>query len=202
MIRSLRNLIIILSLFSFSFAEDLALGSDIPLADVKMVDISGKKVSLNDVKMKNGLLVNFSCNTCPWVVARQDRYNGLAETSMKNNIGFITINPNSKNREKIGEGLKDMKKFSKKYDHDDFLYTVDEGSQLARAFGASKTPHIYLFDSNGKLVYKGAIDDNARKPKKVKKPYLLDALNALGSGKSIKVTETKALGCSIKFAEK
>ena len=56
MIRSLRNLIIILSLFSFSFAEDLALGSDIPLADVKMVDISGKKVSLNDVKMKNGLL--------------------------------------------------------------------------------------------------------------------------------------------------
>ena len=202
MIRSLRNLIIILSLFSFSFAEDLALGSDIPLADVKMVDISGKKVSLNDVKMKNGLLVNFSCNTCPWVVAWQDRYNGLAETSMKNNIGFITINPNSKNREKIGEGLKDMKKFSKKYDHDDFLYTVDEGSQLARAFGASKTPHIYLFDSNGKLVYKGAIDDNARKPKKVKKPYLLDALNALGSGKSINVTETKALGCSIKFAEK
>ena len=95
-----------------------------------------------------------------------------------------------------------MRKFSKKYDHDDFLYTVDEGSQLARAFGASKTPHIYLFDSNGKLVYKGAIDDNARKPKKVKKSYLLDALNALGSGKSIKVAETKALGCSIKFAKK
>ena len=128
-------------------------------------------------------------------------YNEFSEIR-NNNIGFITINPNSKNREKIGEGLKDMRKFSKKYDHDDFLYTVDEGSQLARAFGASKTPHIYLFDSNGKLVYKGAIDDNARKPKKVKKPYLLDALNALGSGKSIKVTETKALGCSIKFAEK
>ena len=162
MIRSIKSLIIILSLFSFSVAEDLALGSGIPLGDIKMVDISGKKVSLNDVKMKNGLLVNFSCNTCPWVVAWQDRYNALAETSMKNNIGFITINPNSKNREKIGEGLKDMRKFSKKYDHDDFLYTVDEGSQLARAFGASKTPHIYLFDSNGKLVYKGAIDDNAR----------------------------------------
>jgi len=120
----------------------------------------------------------------------------------KNNIGFITINPNSKNREKIGEGLKDMRKFSKKYDHDDFLYTVDKGSELATAFGASKTPHIYLFDSNGKLVYKGAIDDNARKPKKVKKSYLMDALNALGSGKSIKVAETKALGCSIKFANK
>ena len=198
MIRSLRNLIIILSLFSFSFAEDLALGSDIPLADVKMVDISGKKVSLNDVKMKNGLLVNFSCNTCPWVVAWQDRYNGLAETSMKNNIGFITINPNSKNREKIGEGLKDMKKFSKKYDHD-FLYTVDEGSKLAMAFGATQTPQVFLFDSNGKLVYQGVIDDNPRKPKKVTKPYLLDAISALGSGKPISIAETKGRGCTIKF---
>ena len=202
MIRSIKYLTVVLSLFSFSFGEDLALGSSIPLPNVKMEDISGKKVSLNDVKMKNGLLVNFSCNTCPWVHAWQDRYNGLANASAKNNIGFITINPNSKNREKIGEGLKDMRKFSKKYDHDDFLYTVDKGSELARAFGASKTPHIYLFDSNGKLVYKGAIDDNARKPKKVKKTYLMDALNALGSGKSIKITETKALGCSIKFANK
>ena len=202
MLRSIKYLTVILSLFSFSFGEDLALGSSIPLPNVKMEDISGKKVSLNDVKMKNGLLVNFSCNTCPWVHAWQDRYNGLANASAKINIGFITINPNSKNREKIGEGLKDMRKFSKKYDHDDFLYTVDKGSELATAFGASKTPHIYLFDSNGKLVYKGAIDDNARKPKKVKKTYLMDALNALGSGKSIKVAETKALGCSIKFANK
>ena len=179
-------------------AEDLALGSSIPLPDVKMVDISGKKVSLNDVKMKNGLLVNFSCNTCPWVVAWQSRYNGLAKASAENNIGFITINPNARNREKIGEGLKDMQKFSKKYDHD-FLYTVDEGSKLATAFGATQTPHIYLFDSNGKLVYRGAIDDNAYKPKKVKKTYLFDAINALGSGKTINIAETKARGCSIKF---
>ena len=199
--RLIKNIVIISSLLSLAFAEDLALGSNIPLADVKMLDISGKKVSLNDVKMKNGLLVNFSCNTCPWVHAWQDRYNGLANASAKNNIGFITINPNSRNRVEIGEGLKDMQKFSKKYGHD-FLYTVDKGSELATAFGASKTPHIYLFDSNGKLVYKGAIDDNARKPKKVKKTYLMDALNALGSGKSIKVAETKALGCSIKFANK
>ena len=91
-----------------------------------------------------------------------------------------------------------MQKFSKKYDHD-FLYTVDEGSKLATAFGATQTPHIYLFDSNGKLVYRGAIDDNAYKPKKVKKTYLFDAINALGSGKTINIAETKARGCSIKF---
>ena len=106
MLRLIKNILIFSSLFSFILAEDLALGSSIPLPDVKMVDISGKKVSLNDVKMKNGLLVNFSCNTCPWVVAWQSRYNGLAKASAENNIGFITINPNARNREKIGEGLK------------------------------------------------------------------------------------------------
>jgi thioredoxin-related protein len=201
MIRLIKSIVILSSLLSFIFAEDLALGSSIPLPDAKMIDISGKKVSLNDVKMKNGLLVNFSCNTCPWVHAWQDRYNGLAKASAENNIGFITINPNSRNREKIGEGLKDMQKFSNKYDHD-FLYTVDEGSKLATAFGATQTPQIFLFDSNGKLVYRGVIDDNAYKPRKVKKPYLLDAISALGSGKPISIAETKGRGCSIKFPKK
>ena len=198
MLRSIKNILIFLSLFTFIFAEAIPLGSKIPLPEIKMEDISGKKVSLNDVKMKNGLLVNFSCNTCPWVHAWQDRYNELAKASAENNIGFITINPNSRNREKIGEGLKDMQKFSNNYDHD-FLYTVDEGSKLAMAFGATQTPQVFLFDSNGKLVYQGVIDDNPRKPKKVTKPYLFDAISALGSGKPITIAETKGRGCTIKF---
>ena len=194
--------IIALSIFlSFSLAEELKIGSEIPLANIKMMDITGKKVSLNDVKMENGLLVNFSCNTCPWVVAWQDRYNDLSDLSLANKIGFITINPNSRNREKIGEGIDDMKEFSNKYDHH-FLYTIDKESKLARAFGATSTPHIYLFNGDGKLVYRGAIDDNARRPKKVKKTYLIDAIKAVGKDKSIKISETKALGCSIKFAKK
>ena len=166
-----------------------------------MTDISGKTVTLNDVKMENGLLVNFSCNKCPWVIAWQDRYNSLSEVSNKNKIGFITINPNTKNRAKIGEGLDDMRDFSKKYGHN-FLYTVDKGAELATAFGATKTPHIYLFDGKGKLVYRGAIDDNARKPKKVKNTYLMDAIQAVGNGNAVLVSETRALGCAIKFAEK
>ena len=184
--------------FSVAISEELKLGSDIPMGDVKMVDVSGKKVSLNEVKMENGLLVNFSCNTCPWVIAWQDRYNQLSDLSLANNIGFITINPNSRNREKIGEGLDDMKEFSKKYDHD-FLYTVDKNSEIARAFGATSTPHIYLFNSDGKLVYRGAIDDNARNKNKVKESYLSNALDNMLEGLPIKNSETKALGCSIKF---
>ena len=67
--------------FSVAFSEELKLGSDIPMGDVKMVDISGKKVSLNEVKMENGLLVNFSCNTCPWDIAWHARYNRHSDLS-------------------------------------------------------------------------------------------------------------------------
>ena len=182
------------------FAGELELGSTIPLADIKMMDISGKMISLNDVKMENGLLENFSCNTCPWVVAWQNRYNSLAEESNKNKIGFITVNPNTRIRDR-GEGLSDMRDFAKKYKHD-FLYALDKEAKLAEAFGATKTPHIYLFNGEGKLVYRGAIDDNARKPKKVKNKYLFNAIKAVANGDNIDLAETKALGCAIKFAKK
>ena len=79
--------VLTVTLFSFLLSKDLPLGSSIPLASVKMEGINGEKVSLNDVMMENGLLVNFTCNTCPWVVRWQDRYNGLAEASKKNKIG-------------------------------------------------------------------------------------------------------------------
>ena len=187
-------------LLSTIFAGELELGSGIPLANIKMMDISGKMISLNDVKMENGLLVNFSCNTCPWVVAWQNRYNALAEESNENKIGFITVNPNTRIRDR-GEGLSDMREFAKKYGHD-FLYTLDKEAKLATAFGATKTPHIYLFNGEGKLVYRGAIDDNARKPKKVKNNYLSNAIKAVANGKNIDLAETKALGCAIKFAKK
>ena len=125
----LKKISILTILFSFTIAGELELGSSIPLGDVKMTDISGKIVSLNDVKMDNGLLVNFSCNTCPWVVAWQDRYNALAKASNNNKIGFITINPNARTRNR-GESLDNMRDFSKKYGHD-FLYAVDKDSKLA-----------------------------------------------------------------------
>ena len=162
-----------------------------------MEGINGEKVSLSDVIMENGLLVNFTCNTCPWVVRWQDRYNDLAKASKKNKIGYIAINPNAGKRDR-GENMEDMKTFAAKYDHN-FLYTLDKDAKLATAFGARTTPHIYLFDGDGKLVYRGAIDDNAAKKRKVKKKYLMDAIKAVGNGKDVRLAETKALGCSIKF---
>ena len=84
----------------------------------------------------------------------------------------------------------------KKYN---FPYAQDPKAKLAHAFGATKTPHIYLFDKNDNLVYRGAIDDNARDPNKVEETYLTDALDLLLAGKQIKKTTSKAIGCSIKF---
>lgn len=195
--RLVKIILVTIPLFSFLLSKDLPLGSSIPLGFIKMEGINGEKVSLSDVMMENGLLVNFTCNTCPWVVRWQDRYNDLAKVSQKNKIGFIAINPNAGKRER-GENMEDMKKFADKYGHN-FLYTLDKGAKLATAFGARTTPHIYLFDGEGKLVYRGAIDDNAPKRKKVKNHYLMDAIKAVGKDRKIKLAETKALGCSIKF---
>ena len=195
--RPRKTLLLTFMLSSFLLSKDLPLGSNIPMASIKMEGINGEKVSLNDVIMENGLLVNFTCNTCPWVVRWQDRYNDLAKASKKNKIGYIAINQNAGKRDR-GENMEDMKTFAAKYDHN-FLYTLDKDAKLATAFGARTTPHIYLFDGDGKLVYRGAIDDNAAKKRKVNKKYLMDAIKAVGNGKDVRLAETKALGCSIKF---
>jgi thioredoxin-related protein len=190
--------IVPLMLVTAAVAGELELGSDIPMADVKMVDVSGKKVSLNDAVGENGLLVVFSCNTCPWVDAWEDRYISVSKLSQKKGVGMIAINPNQGSRNK-GDGMVDMQTRAKKAKYD-FYYTLDKESKLASAFGASKTPHIYLFNNKGTLVYRGAIDDNARKPKKVKKAYLMDAIDAMVAGEKIEMASTKALGCGIKYA--
>ena len=181
-------------------AGELELGSEMPLAEVKMVDVNGKNVSLEDAMGENGLLVVFSCNTCPWVDAWEDRYISVSKLSQKKDVGMIAINPNQGSRNK-GDGLDDMQSRAKKAKYD-FYYTLDKESKLASAFGATRTPHIYLFNNKGTLVYRGAIDDNARKPKKVEKAYLMDAINAMVAGKKITTASTKALGCGIKYTSK
>ena len=187
-----------LLLVTSAVAGELKIGSDLPLAEVKMADVSGEKVSLNDAMGDNGLLVVFSCNTCPWVDAWEDRYVKVSKKYQKNGVGIIAVNPNEASRSK-GDSMDEMKARAKKAKYD-FYYTVDEGSKLASAFGATRTPHIYLFNNEGTLVYRGAIDDNARRPRKVESAYLMDAIDAMIAGKKIKTTSTKALGCSIKFA--
>ena len=167
-----------------------------------MKEISGEEFSLNDLNQKNGLLIIFSCNTCPFVVGNksmdgwENRYNEVYETCKKNQIGMALINSNEAKR-KQGDSFEDMKNHSKKQKYDS-PYLLDKNHQLADAFGASTTPHVFLLNNNLKLVYKGAIDDNCGAKKEVKEKWLENALNSLGKGENIKNPETRNSGCSIK----
>ncbi len=191
--------LILIGCLTILSAKELDLGSILPLGDIKMADISGKNVSLNDAKGKNGLLVIFSCNTCPWVIAWEDRYVELADTYKDKGVGIVAINSNETQFENV-DSMEEMQAHAKEQGYN-FYYTMDNGSKLASEFGATRTPHIYLFDKKDKLVYRGAIDDNARKPDKVENTYLADAIDNMLAGSAIDPTATKALGCAIKFAK-
>jgi hypothetical protein len=180
--------------------QPLALGSPAPMTDVKMKGVDGKERSIADAKGAKGTLVIFTCNACPWVKAWETRLVELGNTYAKRGVGVITINPNdpAKNAE---DDYAEMQKRAKDRKMQ-FAYVVDATSDVARSFGASRTPEAFLFDAEGKLVYHGAIDDNAREPAKVKSRYLEDALKAVVAGKAVPVAETKSMGCTIKFRSK
>lgn len=179
--------------------DELAIGAKVPLADLKVQDVSGNAISLNDIAGENGLLVNFSCNTCPWVSRWEDRYNPIAELAEENGIGVIALNPNAAIRDD-GESMQDMKERAEESNYQ-FPYALDEGSKLASAFGATRTPHIFLFNSDMELVYRGAIDDNAESAADVEQPYLENAIKSLAAGNEIDPQTTKSLGCTIKWPE-
>jgi len=176
--------------------EQLPLGSTLPLGDVSMEDISGRNLTLNGVKGDNGLLVVFSCNTCPWVIKWEDRYPVVQEIAAANDIGMILLNPNEDYRDK-GDGMDDMILHAEKAGYD-LPYVLDKNHRVADAFGASRTPHVYLFDSEDKLVYVGAIDDNANSAADVEEFYIKDAIEQLSAGQPITTASTKSIGCTIK----
>ena len=191
--------LILIGCLTILSAKELDLGSILPLGDIKMADISGQDISLNDAKGENGLLVIFSCNTCPWVIAWEDRYVELADTYKDKGVGIVAINSNETKFENV-DSMEEMQEHAQENGYN-FYYTMDKKSNLAGAFGATRTPHIYLFDKKDKLVYRGAIDDNARKPDKVENTYLADAIDNMLAGSAIDPAATKALGCAIKFAK-
>lgn len=176
--------------------DPLPIGSTLPGADKKMKDISGKEVSFKDVMKKNGLLVMFSCNTCPVVGKYQSRTLETAKIAADNEVGVILLNPNEATRND-GESFDDMKSYGKDQGYQ-FSYVLDENSEMADAFGATRTPEIFLFDKAGKLVYHGAIDDNANGPDEVTRQHAKIAIEEMVSGKSVSTAKTRFVGCSIK----
>lgn len=184
-------------------SDELAIGASMPLSDHVMMNVDGGKFTLNGHNGDQGLLVIFSCNTCPFVVGNgeksegwEGRYNALNEAANAAGINMVLVNSNEAKREG-DDSFRAMQKHAEIAAYT-MPYVVDAGHQVADAFGARKTPHVYLFDAEGRLMYRGAIDDNVRTAKKVTENYLLDAIEAVGNGQKAELAETPALGCSIK----
>jgi len=175
----------------------LKIGDKAPLIGVKMKNVDGRELSIADVAGKQGTLVLFSCKHCPWVKAWEARIAAIGNTYPKKGIGVIAINPNDP-ASYPEDDFKGMQQQAKEHGYT-FPYVMDATSEVARAFGATRTPEAFLFDRHGRLVYHGAIDDNAKDPEKVEAHYLRDALEALIAGKEVAMKETKAIGCSIKL---
>lgn len=183
--------------------KELAIGDTAPNLTQKMRNIDGQTMSLEDLSGKAGLLVIFSCNTCPFVVGREGRsegwegrYNDVASFAMGRGVGAVLINSNEAKR-KGDDSMEQMKIHAYEAGYN-MPYLVDEGHKLADAFGARTTPHVFLFDADDRLVYRGAIDDNVNSAEEVKERYLEDAITRMVEGKKIKPEVTKAMGCSIK----
>ena len=183
-------------LLSFMPVAELPIGSDMPNADTKMKDISGKEVSLKDAKKKNGLLVMFSCNTCPYVIKNQQRTKEISAYALKNEIGVVLVNSNEAQRDDE-DSYEAMKKYAEAQGYK-WYYTVDKNSELADAFGANRTPENFLFNKDGKLIYHGAIDDNPSEAGKVNRKHLREAISEMINGKDVSVKTSKSVGCTIK----
>jgi thioredoxin-related protein len=177
-------------------ADPLPIGASLPGASTKMKDISGKEISFKDATKENGLLVMFSCNTCPVVHKYESRTVESCKKAINNKIGVVLLNSNEATRGD-GDSYDDMKDYAKKLSYG-WNYVMDEKSTMADAFGATRTPEVFLFDKNGKLVYHGAIDDNANGPDEVTRKHLSIAIDELVAGKDVSTKQTRSVGCTIK----
>jgi len=190
---------LLVSLFLAAPVAALDLGATAPKSDVKMKSVEGGEVSIAEIAGKQGTLVIFTCNHCPWAKAWEQRIAKLGNTYKSRGVGVIAINANDP-KDHAEDGYDGMVTRAKTLGLQ-FPYVVDSGSTVARAFGAERTPEVFVFDAQGKLAYHGTVDDNAEHADQVTQAYLANALESVATGKPVETKETKALGCTIKYYE-
>lgn len=167
--------------------------------DFKLKDVNGKMVSLSDYEEAKGFMVIFTCNTCPFAVASESRIVDLDKEFKSKGYPVIAINPN--NPEVQPDDTFALMQKKAKGANFTFPYLYDDSQSVYAAYGATKTPHVYLLqkeDGKNIVKYIGAIDDDVRNADNVKDRFLANAVNELIAGKEVSVKETKAIGCSVK----
>lgn len=205
-VMTIRQIIPMLCLFlgvlAFQLDTTLNIGERMPMQDTAMKDIDGKEKTIKSEALENGVLVVFSCNTCPFVVGTEKfegwekQYNSLNKLAEKNKVGMVLVNSNEAKR-KGDDAFEKMIEHGKKMNYT-MPYLLDVNSKFADACGAKTTPHVFLFDKDMKLAYKGSIDNLWDTKREKLATYLNDALNSLGKGNTIKISSSDPRGCSIK----
>jgi len=181
-----------------SLAAGYAVGDKV--TDFKLMNVDGKTVSLADYKDASGIIVVFTCNHCPFAKAYEQRIQDLNKKYASKGYPVVAISPNDKDIVPE-DSYEEMQKHAKEKGYD-FPYLYDETQETAKAFGATRTPHVYILKKekdNLTVKYIGAIDDNTNDPAAVKTRYVENALAELMKGKEVTVNSTKAIGCTIKW---
>lgn len=172
------------------------------VSDFKLKNVDGKMVSLTDYKSSKGVIVIFDCNTCPYSRAYNDRIIELNKKYAPQSFPVVTINSNDP-EQSDGDSFDEMVDLAKRKKYN-FPYLVDETQSVAKSFGATNTPHVFVLKNEGnsfKVAYIGAIDDSPRNASSVSKKYVEEAVSALLENKPVTSTKTKAIGCGIKWKD-
>lgn len=173
----------------------LKIGSFIP--DFTLPSVNGKIYSPSLLKEKKVMIIIFSCNHCPYVQAYEDRIKLIQNEYSSKDVQIVAISSNDS--EKYPEDSFEQMKVRSQEKKFNFPYLYDEDQSVAKAFDATHTPEVFVFDENRKLAYHGKIDDNWQEPDRVNNLYLKDALDEILEGKEVSIPETYSIGCTIKW---
>jgi thioredoxin-related protein len=194
------SLIVFVALAIMSFVTDsktLDIGESGSIAFSQLTtNIDGTDAPLRAYVKKNGMVVIFSSNECSMVNAWEDRYLGLAQYCKANGLGFVIVNSNEAQRNGK-DSFQAMKQHAKDLNYT-FPYLVDHNSTIANNLGAKTTPHVFLFDDNFRLIYRGLIDNNHKDATKVTNTFALNAMRNYVAGVTPYPEITEAEGCNVK----
>lgn len=175
-------------------ASAQSIGSAMPAASQTLPNATGPAASLSELAGNTATAVIFWSNQCPWTARYEDRVLNLARQYQGQGVQFVLINANSAS-DFPQESLEASRQQAGSYP---MPYLKDQSGQVAEAFGAVRTPHVFVYNRQGQLAYTGAIDDSPGDPSAVEKPYLDNALEALANGNAVPTPRTNAFGCTLR----
>ncbi len=198
----MKKIITLLVVISISLAASAEYIVGEGARDFSLKNVDGKMISMKRMKDKKGFIIIFTCNHCPFAKAYEQRIIDLDKKYGPKGYQVIAINPND---EKIvpDDSYENMIKNAKEKGFK-FPYLLDETQEIAASYGATRTPHVFVLErvtENLIVRYVGAIDNNSEEADKADQKYVENAVDALLAGKKVELTNTKAIGCTIKWKQ-